>query len=776
MMILDDIKPWKEELGLLPIRLFSCPKDNKYILLNGSIGNFCIDFDESKTTDDYFSYAWSCNTKNYVTISKNKVNLYNWLKRTSENYNADLIINNLQKFYQYLIQKSCKSEYDIVPFVIDIYKKLRNLTHEVETGIQALGYLFLILAAYEENCSFDAIDRKKWKISDNIIIDPKLDNYFNRFATGIKGKLKPNVELIIRHAAGELFQEAQKETIFFNRRQDLFGLYTSSYQTSKLLFSSFHYTPSFLARTIVEFVLSKIDLSNKQHIKILDPACGTSEFLLEVLKQLKTIGYQGNVEIHAWDSSESAIRISEFLLAYEQREWRDNLTIYVKKVKDSLIEVWDHDYDIILMNPPFLSWELMDKEEREIVSEILKNTYKKKPNLASAFIYKSIFHLKDGGIIGTIMPSSFLTMDSYKKLRDMINESLSLLLIGKLGNYVFENALTDISILIGQKPKSKIVPLLLWTKNEQGIISDALRDLRKINYRQIPYVKKNKKYSIYEPDIYPDRDNWKVISYQDQFLKKRLQELVLTRLFKTVREIFNVKQGIRTGNNKVFKISKEFYDGLSSDEKKYFRPVVDNNAVKNGLLNIVNYVWFPYSDKKEILITEEQELSIKVPTYYKKCLLPNKENLKKRKKKVPYWWCLSDYAPRLLPNTIKLVSTEFGHSGSFAFDEKGEFVVERGNAWIPKKEFKNKDYYYFYLAIFNSTFFDKLLSIYSKELLKGYDLGKKYTADIPIPIINDKLKNNILFELIEFGKQIAAGEFFCFEMIDDLLKKYIYKV
>ena len=418
----------------------------------------------------------------------------------------------------------------------------------------------------------------------------------------------------------------------------------------------------------------------------------------------------------------------------------------------------------------------MDKEEREIVSEILKNTYKKKPNLASAFIYKSIFHLKDGGIIGTIMPSSFLTMDSYKKLRDMINESLSLLLIGKLGNYVFENALTDISILIGQKPKSKIVPLLLWTKNEQGIISDALRDLRKINYRQIPYVKKNKKYSIYEPDIYPDRDNWKVISYQDQFLKKRLQELVLTRLFKTVREIFNVKQGIRTGNNKVFKISKEFYDGLSSDEKKYFRPVVDNNAVKNGLLNIVNYVWFPYSDKKEILITEEQELSIKVPTYYKKCLLPNKENLKKRKKKVPYWWCLSDYAPRLLPNTIKLVSTEFGHSGSFAFDEKGEFVVERGNAWIPKKEFKNKDYYYFYLAIFNSTFFDKLLSIYSKELLKGYDLGKKYTADIPIPIINDKLKNNILFELIEFGKQIAAGEFFCFEMIDDLLKKYIYKV
>ena len=92
------------------------------------------------------------------------------------------------------------------------------------------------------------------------------------------------------------------------------------------------------------------------------------------------------------------------------------------------------------------------------------------------------------------------------------------------------------------------------------------------------------------------------------------------------------------------------------------------------------------------------------------------------------------------------------------------------------KEFKNKDYYYFYLAIFNSTFFDKLLSIYSKELLKGYDLGKKYTADIPIPIINDKLKNNILFELIEFGKQIAAGEFFCFEMIDDLLKKYIYKV
>ncbi|MGC9354768.1 MAG: hypothetical protein ACP5D9_13070, partial [Mariniphaga sp.] len=103
--------------------------------------------------------------------------------------------------------------------------------------------------------------------------------------------------------------------------------------------------------------------------------------------------------------------------------------------------------------------------------------------------------------------------------------------------------------------------------------------------------------------------------------------------------------------------------------------------------------------------------------------------------------------------------------------------IERGNGWIPKKDFTNKDDYFFYLSVFNSPFFEELLSIYSKQLAGGkwYDLGKNYTKNIPIPIITEELRNSFVFEkLVYFGRQICIGEFFHFEIIDDYLKNHIY--
>ena len=780
---LNNEQNWKKQLGLLPINLFSKNTENKFILLNGGYGDFCIDFSSDKNPIDYYSYAWSSNTKNFITLKDDNVFLYNWLKEKEEKYSVKLIQDNLKKFYDYLLKDSYKNEFDITPFIINIYRQLRVETGEDKEGINAINQLLLLLVAVESGNNYNEIIYGNWGLEEDIEPIQNLDEYIHVLRKGsksIKGdNLYPNTDLILRHTSGQLFQEAQKEAIFFNRQPTLFGGYVSDYNLKTKLYSSLHYTPSFLARMIVEYSLLKLKPLEKNNIKILDPSCGSSEFLLEVLKQLKSSGYQNNIEVHGWDISKTAVTISKFLLNYEKKEWEGNLKIEIKQVINSLNENWDNNYDLILMNPPFLSWELMSKDDREIVSNTLKDSGKKKPNLASAFIYKAISHINENGVIGTVMPTSILLMDSYKKLRDKIKEQLSLLFIGKLGSYIFDDALTDISMFIGKKPKTNNLPLILWSKNEKNIITDAFRDLRKINYEDISYVKENKNYNIYIPDKYPNNDSWKIVSYKEQELKKQLEAKYNLGQLKKVKDLFSVRQGIRTGNNKVFKIAKKFYDELPKNEKKYFRPVIDNDAINSGFLQISNYTWFPYSNNKQILIDNEEELKEKVATYYFQILLPNKHKLNNRKKKIPFWWSLSDYAPRLLPNIKKLVSTEFGHSGSFAFDETGEFVVERGNAWIPKKEFNNKDYYYFYLSVFNSVFFEELLSIYSKQLAGGkwYDLGKKYTSEIPIPVITEEIKKSFVFDkLVEFGKQISSGKKFYFETIDNYLKKYIYKV
>lgn len=150
---------------------------------------------------------------------------------------------------------------------------------------------------------------------------------------------------------------------------------------------------------------------------------------------------------------------------------------------------------------------------------------------------------------------------------------------------------------------------------------------------------------------------------------------------------------------------------------------------------------------------------------------------KRARKNDSNWWHLSEHRAWLRTPALKLISAEFGNSSSFGFDSKGNFVVERGNAWVAKKEFNERDYY-FYLAIFSSSFFETLLSIYSKQLAGGkwYDLGKKYTKSIPLPNVhmNDVKNSDGYNKLVEIGIQLSEGNTFAKSMSDSILKKYFY--
>jgi len=584
--------------------------------------------------------------------------------------------------------------------------------------------------------------------------------------------------LIIRHSAGVLFQEAQKEVLFFNPQRDLFGGFSNRLETKNQLYSSIHYTPPYLARTIVENSLRQLNFATKETLKIFDPACGSSEFLIEALKQLKELNYTGNIEIIGWDSSETAICTSNFLLKYEQRTiWKEKLSFTIRLVTDSLTEEWEDDYDLILMNPPFISWELLNtKESRDAVKETLGAAFSGKPNQASAFFYKSIHHLNNSGVVGCVIPSSLLTLDAYKKLRNSAFEIVTLSLIGKLGNFVFEDALTDVSLIVAHKPKTNIIPTILWTRNEKGIAQSALRDLRKMNYSN-GYSVDEKNYSVFQPITFPVlQESWKTISLKENKLIKNIERFIIEKKLVRVKDVFSVKQGINSGNNNLFKLTKDEYHTLSENERQFFRPVIDNSAISIGKLSVVNYVWYPYNEHG-IQIKSEADFQQMSPKFFSR-LFPHKEDLSQRPRKGAInWWYLSEHRAWLLKNEPRLVSTRFGNSSSFAYDKTGEFIVENGNAWIPIKEFSEESYY-FYLALFTSELFDKFLSIYSKQLSGGnwFDLGRKYSQEIPIPNVHlDEVKNSDAFsKLVEIGKELSQGNTYLRNISNEILTKYFY--
>ena len=760
MQQMTDILFWTKKLGHLPVHLSPSIKD-KYIMLNGISGNFCLHFaEEADDSNTYFSQSWSSNTKNFLLVNQETVKLYNWHKDVKEeNIPITSVLKNVDKFYQYLVAKSHKSDKDVVPFVIDIFRQFRTYTAETSNPINALNLLFVMLASIEDEDSSN-INREKWGISE-FHAPEGFNAYIDRFRQGV-GDIVPDINLILRHSSGTLFQEAQKEVLFFNSQPDLFGTFSGLMITKELLYSSIHYTPSYLSRSIVENSLKLINLEELKVIRILDPACGSAEFLIEVLKQLKEKNYTGSVHICGFDISDTAINTSNFLLTYEKRTiWQERLTFSIEKVEDSLAESWGDDYNLILMNPPFLSWELLDnKNKKDAIREVF---------------YKAIrHHLTDNGVLGCVIPTSVFSADYYLKLRHEIEEIFTFELIGKLGNFVFEDALTDASIIIGRKPKHTTIPTLIWTRNEKGVVHDALREFRKMQYGD-ESTKDRIDFSIYKPSLFPVMpDTWKPVSLKEHNLIRNLKMYTTIGKLSTVNEIFNVQQGIRTGNNNVFKISYEEYSNLPLTEVKYFRPVIDNDSILNGQLKTISYVWYPYNNAG-LMIKTEAEFAAKVPEFYKKIIDYKDELSTRARKDVDSWWQLSEHrAWQRLPE-IKLVSTEFGNSSSFAIDLKGNYAVERGYAWQPKKRF-SKDDYYFYLALFSSPFFDKLLSIYSKELAGGkwYDLGKISTRHIPIPDVftEDARHLKPYIKMVELGKKLNDGENYVKAIISDFVSIY----
>lgn len=775
MKNLADISLWKQAFGLLPIKLIPCESTTEFVMLNGGQGDFCLQtVKDDNELSHFYSRSWSSNTSNFIVIEPENVKIFNWSKDTQENIPLQKVTDNFNKFYEYIVAKNYKSDKDVVPFIIDIFRQFRNITREKNNPVEALNLLFLLLASLEDDHT--NIDESKWNITKPATTGD-FDFFVDKIQTGVSG-IKPEIELIIRHSAGILFQEAQKEVLFFDNQRDLFGGISNKLTTVKKEYSSIHYTPPYIARAIVENALNQIALENIDTLRVFDPACGSAEFLIEALKQLKERGFSGSIEIHGWDSSETAINTSKFLLTYEQRKiWKDKLTVHLRLVGDSLMEDWGQ-YDLILMNPPFVSWELLStKEARDSVKQTLGNVLLGKPNQASAFFYKSLFHLSERGVVGSVIPSSLLTLNSYKKLRDEAFNQICISLIGKLGNFVFEDALTDVSLIIGKKHQDNLsYTTVLWTRNEKGVAAKALRDLRKMTYSNLSTVNEQN-YSVFQPLNFPIvSDSWKTISLKENEFIKSTNRFVAEKRLVKVRDVFHVKQGINSGSNQLFKITDDTFNAFGSEEQRYFRPVVDNAAIKNGVLSIVNYVWYPY-DERGLLIDTEEEFRRKAPQYFD-MLYPHKIALSSRARKgVENWWCLSEHRNWLLTNEGRLVSARFGNSSSFAFDSDGKFVVENGSAWIPRKALTKMDYY-FYLAIFSSTLFDSLLSIYSRQLSGGdwYDLGKKYVQDIPIPNIQlSEVENSSVYvKLSEIGVELSKGNHHLKIMASELLKRYFY--
>ena len=149
MMDISNNNTWIKQFGVLPIKLNPILAEERYLMLNGGYSDFCLQsFDDSDFELD--KIAWSSNVKNYVKIITDNVVIRNWYENKTETVKKDKVISNFNQFYNYIFNKSYKTESDIVPFVIDIFNQLRNITQESSDPLEALNLLFILLVSIGE--------------------------------------------------------------------------------------------------------------------------------------------------------------------------------------------------------------------------------------------------------------------------------------------------------------------------------------------------------------------------------------------------------------------------------------------------------------------------------------------------------------------------------------------------------------------------------------------------------------------------------------------------
>ena len=719
---------WAEGSGLLPIRLAPVLNKAQYILLDGGLYDFCLDLTtEDVCAADYYSAAWSSDVKNYIAIRGGNAIVYNWSKHQAEKVKLSLIQDKFQSFLKILNTNSYRTSDDVTPFVLGLFSQLRNLTLERQEPTEALNLLFkLLISLSEDNLSQAVCD--KWGI-ENVVEPAGFEALRESLRQGVR-QIIPNLDYILRHGSGPLFETAHREAVYFDQQLNLFGEVSSVLgYASQPKYSGVHYTPRYLVRSIVENALSGIDL-NKQTLTILDPACGSGAFLQEVLKQLREKDYVGEIVLKGYDISPMAELTANFLLNYENRsQWDSRIRLEIHK-QDSLDVDWGLN-DLILMNPPFISSELIkDADTKEKVNQVLAPVQmKKRPNMAAAFLFKAIQSLNAGGMLGAVLPSSILNQEQYQPMRDLARQMMNIEIVAQLGNYVFTDALTDTSFVLAKNgAEGYRNPLTIWCSNREQSAFDAMKGWRKMQNEQAS-ERVSDNYNIFTPSRFPlVRDSWKVLSKDDDIFLQRVSVRLHNGSLKPLKEVCDVRQGIIKGNRDLFVIEQVQYERLPKSEKRLYRPLASSETIAPGYVQGGQYIWYPYS-QSGLLIRSEDDLAKYERTY--EWLRPHKDSLLTRKG-VTNWWELTRPRSELFGQSERLLcSKRSGGAHSFAIIPEN-YVVEEGNIFLFDKAVYWEEDKFFYLAFFSSSLFQRLLSIFARPLKAGYDMGKTQIKDIPI--------------------------------------------
>ena len=322
-------------------------------------------------------------------------------------------------------------------------------------------------------------------------------------------------------------------------QRDILGLfYQSLLLEGKKSQSGSYYTPSNRVNDIIKDYV-------KKDSKVLDPCCGTGQFLLAFADVV-----ENPLNIYGIDYDKTAVRIARLniLIRFKNKDFTPNIFC-----KNTLFDVDNYDlfnfhkdiknFDVIATNPPWGAHFSKAEIKR------LKNLYPQITSFEafSYFIAKSLNWLSHSGTAVFILPESILNVRTHKDIRAIILKTVQIKKIIYF-NRIFKNVFTP------------VIRLDLGKNNK--------------NTKQISIHNINKKYKARQIKWMSNHD------FIFDIHSNHFDSKIIDRIYKTKHITLKNKAswalGVVTGNNKKF---------ISSENKPGFEPIYKGKDIKKFVLD-----------------------------------------------------------------------------------------------------------------------------------------------------------------------------------------------
>ncbi|MFV0465729.1 MAG: N-6 DNA methylase [Lachnospiraceae bacterium] len=181
-----------------------------------------------------------------------------------------------------------------------------------------------------------------------------------------------------------------------------------------------YYTPT----KIVKKLISKLDISDQD--RVLDPCCGTGNFLLQLPSDIPFENIYGN------DMDHSSFKIARLNMALRFSEVSalqicEHITNF-----NYLTEYMSRSFQFIIGNPP---WGFVFSEaEKARLKKEFKATSGKNIESYDVFIEHALNNLSVNGQLSFILPEAILNVRSHKDIREILLQKNSIKYLEFLGN------------------------------------------------------------------------------------------------------------------------------------------------------------------------------------------------------------------------------------------------------------------------------------------------------------------------------------------------------